>query len=169
MELLNLTQQEKRQYSTKDVSKLVKKQLKEEFPLCKFSVRCHYFSMGSSLSVTLFESNIKVIKNFEDISEEALAYFDNRDNYTREQIKKLQESENHQINQYSFNDDYDKDKWNNGVFLTEKGYNLLKRICKIVQQYNYDNSEPITDYFDVNFYFDLSIGEYDKPFKDGLK
>ena len=30
---------------------------------------------------------------------------------------------------------------------------------------NYDNSDPMTDYFDVGHYVTLQVGEYDKPFR----
>jgi hypothetical protein len=29
---------------------------------------------------------------------------------------------------------------------------------------NYDNSDSMTDYFDVGHYVDLNIGKWDKPF-----
>jgi len=32
--------------------------------------------------------------------------------------------------------------------------------------YNYDNSDSQSDYFDVNFYLNIGIGRYDKPFKE---
>jgi len=30
---------------------------------------------------------------------------------------------------------------------------------------HYDNSDAMTDYFDTAYYFDLNIGDYDRPFK----
>ncbi|MGF1905255.1 hypothetical protein [Aliivibrio salmonicida] len=44
-----------------------------------------------------------------------------------------------------------------GDDLTGRGYSsemesLIKYVNALVDQYNYDNSEPMTDYFDVNFY-----------------
>ena len=35
---------------------------------------------------------------------------------------------------------------------------------QIVNQYNYDNSDSQTDYFDVNFYTHLNLGKWNKPF-----
>lgn len=39
----------------------------------------------------------------------------------------------------------------NGNFLTEK-------------EQNFDKSEPMTDYFDVGWYINLSVGQWDKPY-----
>ena len=34
----------------------------------------------------------------------------------------------------------------------------------IANRENYDNSGIMTDYFDVNFYFYLEVGQWNKPF-----
>ena len=51
--------------------------------------------------------------------------------------------------------------------LTDKAKEVLERAVKISDQYNWDNSDIMTDYFDVNFYLHLSIGnsKTDKPFE----
>lgn len=46
-----------------------------------------------------------------------------------------------------------------------KHQQILKRIIDIANEGNYDNSDIMTDYFDVGWYFDLSIGKWDKPFE----
>lgn len=40
----------------------------------------------------------------------------------------------------------------------------LTKINKIVNEENYDNSDSMTDYFDIGFFTSISIGNYDKPF-----
>lgn len=40
----------------------------------------------------------------------------------------------------------------------------LKAIFQIINYGNYDNSEPMTDYFDVGFYTDFNIGDFEKPY-----
>lgn len=40
----------------------------------------------------------------------------------------------------------------------------LKRIFEIANRNNYDYSDVQSDYFDVGFYLNISIGSYDKPF-----
>lgn len=42
---------------------------------------------------------------------------------------------------------------------------LFKDIYKIVDEGNYNNSDSMTDYFDVGFYVDMSIGKWDKPYQ----
>jgi RecA/RadA recombinase len=49
--------------------------------------------------------------------------------------------------------------------LSQEGKSAMKGVKEISQKYNYDNSDPVTDYFDVNFYLRLSIGSYDKPYQ----
>lgn len=49
-----------------------------------------------------------------------------------------------------------------------KAVEVLSRIYKIMNEGNYDNSDTMTDYFDVGFYCSISIGKWDKPFKIGL-
>jgi hypothetical protein len=44
-----------------------------------------------------------------------------------------------------------------GEFLTK-----IKDIC---MEGNHDNSDAMTDYFDVGWYFHITIGAWDKPFK----
>lgn len=41
---------------------------------------------------------------------------------------------------------------------------LLKKIYAIVNKGNHDNSDIMTDYFDVGFYVTLEIGKWDKPY-----
>jgi len=38
------------------------------------------------------------------------------------------------------------------------------KIQEFLDEYNYDNSDSMTDYFDVNFYDRLKIGKWDKPY-----
>lgn len=167
-ESVGLTETEKRHLGTKEVSKRVKQQLKQEFPECKFSVRTEYYSGGSSIYVSLMKSNIVVIKPFEDISSRALLLY-NAHGYPEEQIKKSQLDFYHQLNKYTLRDEYNEDNWCNGVFITQEGHNLLQRVVQVVEQYNYDNSDPMTDYFDVNFYSHFEIGRFDKPFIQEVK
>ena len=45
-----------------------------------------------------------------------------------------------------------------------KKYIQEKRIVEIADYYNYDNSNTQTDYYDVNFSFDLNLGKWNKEF-----
>ena len=41
----------------------------------------------------------------------------------------------------------------------------LKAIFKVINEGNHDNSDIMTDYFDVGFYVNMNIGQYDKPYE----
>lgn len=43
--------------------------------------------------------------------------------------------------------------------------NVLQRISDICNEGNHNNSDSMTDYFDVGWYFSLNVGKWDKPFK----
>lgn len=166
MEQRALTKSEKISLTTTEIAKRVRQQLKEEFPGYKFSVVSEYYSMGSSITVALMKSKIKVIKDFEDISEAAIHDYGNRQ-YGKEALMERQKSTHHQLNAYSIREAYDTDHWCNGVFLTRLGFDLLKRVVEIVDYYNFNDSDSQTDYYSVNFSFSINLGKWNKPFIDG--
>jgi hypothetical protein len=49
--------------------------------------------------------------------------------------------------------------------LTDEAKNVMKMVKEVTQKYNYDNSDIQSDYFDVNFYLGLAIGNSDKPYQ----
>jgi len=160
-----LTQSQKIELGTKEIAKRIREKLKKSFPNCKFSVRMDRYSGGSSISVYLMEANFNPIMDFKDIPEQAIYEKTEMQNYTREDLQKRQAKKYHQLNHYALKEEYNPNNWCNGVFLTQKGHNTLKKAVEIAEYYNYDNSNPQTDYYSVNFSFDISIGKWDKPFK----
>ena len=40
----------------------------------------------------------------------------------------------------------------------------LQTIYNIMNDGNYNNSDPSTDYFDIGFYISIKIGKWDKPY-----
>lgn len=52
--------------------------------------------------------------------------------------------------------------------LTERAREVMTNVCAFVQSYNFDDSDPMTDYFHTNFYLNLSIGTYKKPYRTSL-
>ena len=166
--MIELTKAEKINMNIKDIAKQVKQQLKKECPNCSFSVTIERYSMGQSLHINLMLSDLKIIRDFKDIPE--YAYETIGSGYTKEQIEQRQNELYHQLNEHTFNNGFDKNKWCNGVFLTERGHNLFKRVCEIINHYNYNDSDSMTDYFNVNFYLSLSIGKWNKDYIfEGLK
>ena len=163
--MTELTKHEKISLGTKEIAKRIRGHLKDEFPKCKFSVRYEHYSGGSSVTVRLMKADRKIKLRFDEIPERALcSYYANR--YTAEELKRAQEREYHQLGH--FYGEYNPDNWNNGVFLTYQGYMLLKRVEQIADQYNYNDSDMMTDYYSVNFSFSLDLGQWDKPFIDGV-
>ena len=158
----NLTKSEKISYSTKDIKKEVSAKLKKEFPKFKFSIRTEY----NHIDLSLMSAPFKVFRNFEELSENAILKYLDDGRRTREELKEMTKTDNKQLNPYQLREDYDANNWRNGAFLTEKAHNVLKRAVQLLDYYNYDNSDSQSDYFDVNFYLNIGIGRYDKPFKE---
>jgi hypothetical protein len=160
-----LIQETKKSMSTKETAKAIRDYLKK-IKGVKFSVSCEWFSMGSSINIRLMESNFNPIMKFENIPQDALIDLINFKQYTKEQIENTQKRGYHQLNNYQLNDDsYNPEVWNNGVFLTEFGYNLFKKVNEIVQRFHWSESDMQTDYYNCNFFYHLSIGKWDKDFK----
>ncbi len=153
--------------ATKDIAKLIRIDLKALKGFV-FSVRTEVYSGGSSISVDVMTSPVRMIRTITEVPE--LSDPERTGRYTRAQIAEMQSKKYHQLNEYQLRsrDDYTPDTWNNGVFLTERGHNALKQIVTIVEKYHRDSSDSSIDYFNCNFYFHLSLGKWDKPFVDGV-
>jgi hypothetical protein len=163
-----LNKSEKIDISLTDIAKAIKQQLKKDYPFCKFSITTQFYSMGRSLHISIMETDFKIIMPFEELSEVAILRY-TRDGFrNKEDLKNLQEKRNHQIGNIYENEFYNSDVWNNGVFLTEKGFNLVKRITELTNKFNWDNSDTQIDYFDVKFYTYLSLGKGEKDLKENI-
>lgn len=151
-------------YSTKDIAKWIRQTLKEELPEFKFSVSKESYSGGSSITIVMLQSPIRMVRRFEEISESEILSIRNARNDTKEEvvefIKQRINAPNHEINQYHLETDWE---------LTEKGKEIAKKVLEIANKHNWDNSDPMTDYFDVNYYLTFKLGRYDKPFNDGVE
>lgn len=60
------------------------------------------------------------------------------------------------INHYCLNESHDE--------LTDRAVEVMSNVIQFVQSYNYDNSNIMEDYFDVNFYVHFEIGSHSKHF-----
>ncbi len=146
---------------TKEIAKTIREELKQ-FRGYKFSVVYDSYSMGSSITVALMQSPIKIIRDMEDISEDAILDKENH-RYAKAQIAEMQSEKYHQLNPYQLREDFKETAWCNGVFLTKEGHELLKKVVGIVDKYHVDRSDAMTDYYDVNFHFDIDLGKWNKP------
>jgi len=116
-----------------EIAKRVRKDLKREYPGCKFSVRIQRFSMGRSLDVTIKHTDFQVV---------------NPDR-VRFRVE---------------NPEWDYPRTNAPELYTTEGEALLKRVKEIVQAYNFDDSDSMSDYYRVNFSQNIEF-DYDL---DGL-
>ncbi len=153
--------------STKEIAKLIRNDLKAISGF-KFSVTIETYSGGPSISVGVMAAPHRMIRTIAEVP--AINDPENTGHYTRAQIADMQSKKYHQLSQYQLreSDEYAPGTWNNGVFLTERGHNDLKKIVAIVEQYHRDSSDSSIDYFNCNFYFHLNLGKWDNPFIDGV-
>jgi len=139
-----LTKSELLNLSDDFIMKSIRSELKEKLPDCKFSVRKHVYSGGWSIHVSLVQAPYEVVKDTEDFSGYA------------------------QLNSYTLRrSDIEREREEgmcNGTRLTDYGWETLKEADRIANQYNWDESDPSTDYFNVNYYLHIEIGQWDKPF-----
>jgi len=134
------------------IAKLVREQLKKEFPHCKFSVTSERAG-GHSLYIALVSANFEAITNFYE--------WDHLTDTPK--ILNLPQKHHAQINHYTLREDYEAGL-NNGTILSKEAWDVMKQVAEIATSYNYDDSDSMTDYFRCNFFLNLEIGKWNKPF-----
>ena len=129
-----------------DVAKLIRAELKEQCPKCKFGVRIQRYAGGQSLTVHLMSTPFEALT-----------------------LGNPQSSgRGSQLNKYQLKEDYPGRSRNgncNGYRLTKEAWEVLQKAVKIVDSYRYDDSDGMIDYFSTNFYPHFEIGRWDKPFE----
>ena len=133
--------------------------LKKEFPACKFSVTVKKYSGGRTMTIALLSGPFQAMLDNE--------YWQN--GYV-------------QLNRYQLREGFDRrsgtqtlsNKWvvvpegyalSNGAYISDAAWNVLQRALEVGDAENWDNSDSMTDYFDVNYYLDIEIGKYSKPYE----
>jgi hypothetical protein len=133
----------------KVIAKEVRQNLREHYPSCTWQVRISRFSGGQAMSVTLMTAPFEAFARDTDLAgNEVKGYA--------------------QLNQYQFlqpTDDY----LNNGVYLTPEAWECMSAAYGIANKENWNHSRPEEDYYDVNYWLDLNIGQWDKPFRKEVK
>ena len=51
---------------------------------------------------------------------------------------------------------------------TGKSLEFLNKLVPLMMVGNHDNSDIMTDYFDVGWYIDINIGRWNKPYQLGV-
>ena len=135
--------------SLKEIAKIVRAYVKEKYPTYKFSVRTHYASMCQELAVVLKESPIEIYKAAEEVSEEEELAF----------IKNAERNNLWHLNSWTrenFESEYKKIAEEHGDFckiMNEATKAVIDDVDAFVNSYNYNDSDGMIDYFDVNFYY----------------
>ena len=132
--------------STDDV-KHIRNELKKELPQYKFSVvRDHH----SSVTISLMKGPA-----FNDYE-----YFDRYNNVTK--TANLSDGEHHQINQFHLEDFYGKE--------SAEILSKIDTISRTAPAKNggkvwYNDSDIMTDYFDIAYYVHINVGKWNKPYE----
>lgn len=133
----------------KEIAKIVRTYVKEEYPTYKFSVRIKYASMVQELHVDLLESPIEIYKTFDELTNE-------------DKVKLIGKAEsNNYFHLTSWNDAELQEEleriWEeHGNFykcLNDVTSAVISDVDNFVNSYNYDDSDGMIDYFDNNFYY----------------
>jgi len=125
------------------ITKEIKAELKKEFPQCKFSVTTKH---GLDITVALMSAPETPFANLNTT---------NGHTHSGEYVR---------LNHYYIDQNWDGDWVSDGYYLTEAAAQMFKRVVEIANRDNWDNSDLQTDYCDVNYYFHLNVGKWDKPF-----
>ena len=132
--------------STDDV-KHIRNTLKKELPQFKFSVvRDHH----SSVTIALMKGPA-----FNDYE-----YFDRYNNTIT--TSNLSDGEHHQINQFHLEDFYGKE---NADILSKIDTISRTAPAKNGGKVWYNDSDIMTDYFDIAYYVHISVGKWNKPYE----
>jgi len=125
-----------------DIAKSIREYVKKKYPDCKFSITTEKYSGGQSLSVYLMQAPFNPLKDESkwDISSEGNKYYSVNYNY-------IEKNEN----------------------LSDEAKKILQDVRSFYNKYNYNHSDPMTDYFNVRFYESMGIGRWDKGFEQTVK
>ena len=153
-----------KEMNIKLVAKTVREQLKKEFPECKFSVT----SDVNHLSISLMSAPFDALAG--DLSHSSLNQYTISEGYDKQPRSKIFQDYQHIPEGLVVTDrryaeipaDY---AICNGNLISKEAWNVLQRAVEIGNVENWDESDIQSDYFNVNYYFSISIGKWDKPFR----
>lgn len=94
----------------------------------------------STLIITITSSPIDFFKNYNETNANAHRFEPITDQY-------------HRVNEYYIESNF-----------SGTARDFLLELRQAANALNYDNSDLMTDYFDIGYYLDISIGTYNKPY-----
>jgi hypothetical protein len=146
-----------KEMNTRLIAKNVREQLKKEFPKCKFSVVA---STVRTLEISLMSAPFEVFAPLPG----------NKDQHAT-------------MSEFTLRDPFEKHtglqissvtrEWEeipagfatcNGEYISKEAWKVLQRAVIIGTKENWDRSDSQSDYYDVNYYFSIQVGKWDKPF-----
>lgn len=141
--------------STKEIAKLIRTELKKQFPKCKFSVTKTIIK----INCTLMQAPFEAVKPVDIKAVDEIFHLENPYNETREAISNRWDDD-YKKQKTHFNQYYIKEN----KFLTDEAKQVMQKAVEIIDSYNFDDSDSMTDYFHCNFYSEVDLGKWDKPF-----
>lgn len=121
----------------KEAAKKIRERIKKEIPDCKFSIRMEGVD---SIHISLMETPFDV--------------------FTDTPNKGYLQINHYGLLRHESYDDYFQ------ATLTPQSWAILRKATQIASEYRVDNSDSQIDYFDCNFYLNVEVGKWDKPFKN---
>ena len=103
----------------------------------------------STFVLNIKSGSIDFIENY--IKTDANKHYGNK--MSQDQIDYIRNNKALDVNPYWYQEHY-----------TGKALSFLKEVFKAMNAGNHDNSDIQTDYFDVGWYVDVNIGQWNKPY-----
>lgn len=152
--------------STKDIAQLIREYVKTAYPTYRFSITSNIRHITVSLMEYPVElTNDTMMRNYCRAKVRTQpVYIPSKNKYVN--ANKISEADKEEWIAYRLEtanqrkDFYESDTWLNPVVFA-----VLKDVQDFMNSYNYDDSDSMTDYFNVNFYDSLQIGKDGKPAK----
>lgn len=152
--------------STKDIAQLIREYVKNAYPTYRFSITSNIRHITVSLMEYPVElTNATMMRNYCRAKVRTQpVYIPSKNKYVN--ANEISEADKEEWIAYRLEtanqrkDFYESDTWLNPVVFA-----VLKDVQDFMSSYNYDDSDSMTDYFNVNFYDSLQIGKDGKPAK----
>ena len=108
------------------------------------SIRTH-----SSLVLTVKSGKIDFVENFIETDSKVL----HGRKMSQDQIDHIRKNQSVDVNPYWYHEHF-----------SGKAKDFLKEVLAAMNKGNHDNSDAMTDYFDVGWYVDVNIGRWNQPY-----
>ncbi len=181
--------------TTKEIAEIIRTYLKEVYSDCKWSVRYSSASMCTSIHVALMEApyqvfvdennperlagkNYKAGRTTKEIAEIIRTYlkevysdckwsvrYSSASMCTSISVALMEAPYQVFVDENKTHIDLNQYYMDREERLVPEAKAMMTDVVELINSYRYDDSDGMIDYFDTNFYFDVSVGKWDKPFK----